>query len=50
VRCTATCRRRRVVHEFKPELKELVSEIYEKLAAKNDIIVLEGAAVRLKLT
>ena len=30
-------------HEFKPELKELVSEIYEKLAAKNDIIVLEGA-------
>lgn len=30
-------------HTFKPELKRLVMESYERLASQNDIIVLEGA-------
>jgi len=30
-------------HNFKPKLKELVKESYEKLLAQNDIVVLEGA-------
>lgn len=30
-------------HHFKPKLKELVKETYEKLSVKNDIVVLEGA-------
>lgn len=30
-------------HNFKPRLKELVKETYEKLSKDNDIVVLEGA-------
>lgn len=30
-------------HEFKPELKGLVRDVYEELASRNDIIVMEGA-------
>ncbi|WP_432409664.1 cobyric acid synthase [Wukongibacter sp. M2B1] len=30
-------------HNFKPKLKQLVKETYEKLSAQNDIVVLEGA-------
>ncbi|MCG1011342.1 cobyric acid synthase [Tepidanaerobacter sp. GT38] len=30
-------------HEFKPQLKELVRNAYDRLSEKNDIIVIEGA-------
>lgn len=30
-------------HEFKPELKNMIKDAYDKLADKNDVIVLEGA-------
>ncbi len=30
-------------HNFKPKLKDLVKETYEKLSLQNDIVVLEGA-------
>jgi adenosylcobyric acid synthase len=30
-------------HEFKPELKNFINETYQKLASKNDIVVIEGA-------
>ncbi len=30
-------------HEFKPELKGMIKEIYDELASKNDFVVIEGA-------
>lgn len=30
-------------HNFKPQLADMIKEIYERLAAKNDIVVIEGA-------
>lgn len=30
-------------HEFKPQLRDMIQEIYEELSSSNDIVVIEGA-------